>query len=143
MGRLFLRGTLCGVFGQRRLPGALAHHLQDLGGRVIVEHHVALSGLPPQLLEDRLGALGLGMDNVPLGRGWQGNAHAPLQPRRTVERHPAAIFQQLCCVATYVAMRQFGFGSLAFVGCVPSYWRLFRPAARATAAIHDVKAHSD
>ena len=41
-----------------------------------------LGRLPDQFLEGRLELLGLALDDVPLGRGRQGNAQVPLQASR-------------------------------------------------------------
>ena len=70
---------------QRRSLGALAHQLQNLDCRIIVVQHIPLSGLPNQLMVSRLDLFGLGVDNVPLGRGRQGDAEIPLQALQAVE----------------------------------------------------------
>jgi len=57
-------------------------------------HDVPLACLPNQLDVDRLEMFGLGMDDVPLGRGRQGNAQVPLQALEAIERHPATVLQQ-------------------------------------------------
>ena len=67
-------GILFGLLVERRRLGTLAHQFQNLDGRVVVVNHVALGRLPDQLLEDRFGVFGLGVNDVPLGRGRQGNA---------------------------------------------------------------------
>ena len=48
---------------------------------------------------NRFGALGLGLDDVPLGRGRQGNAQALLQRFIAIQGHPRPISQQRrsCC----------------------------------------------
>ena len=58
--------------GQGRLA-AITHQFQDFDSRVVVMQHVALGRLPDHLCKDRLGTLGLGLHDVPLGRGGQRN----------------------------------------------------------------------
>ncbi len=72
----------------------VAHHLQNLDGRIIVVDDIAVGRLTNQLRERRLDPFGLRLDDVPLRRGRQGNAHARLHPFRAVERHSHAVFQQ-------------------------------------------------
>jgi len=55
---------------------------------------LTLGGLPDQLVVDRLDRTGGSLDNIPLGRGRQGNAQVPLQPLQPVEGQPRPVFQQ-------------------------------------------------
>ena len=84
---------------RRRPPGACsrrlpAHHRQDPDRGIVVVDHVTLGRLSSHLIEDRLGVLGLGRNNVPLRRGGQGNADVLLERFVAVERHAHPVFQQ-------------------------------------------------
>ncbi len=67
---------------------------QDLHRRVVIVKHLALGRLPDHLLEDRFDHVGTVLDNLPLRRGWQGDAQTPLQPFQAIERKSAPILQQ-------------------------------------------------
>ena len=65
--------------------GAFSHQFQDLDGRIVVVDDVALACLPYQFFVSRSDQRGRAMDNVPLGRGCQGDFAIPLQPLKAVE----------------------------------------------------------
>ena len=111
------------VLGQGRLPGSLAHQLQDLDPRVVVMNHVALGRLPNQFFPDRLGTLGLGLHDVPLGRGGQRNSQVLLEFLLSVEWHAIAIFQE----GNHAAH-----GRVVLLLCIHACWQLGgkEPAAK-------------
>jgi len=68
-----------------------ARHLQDLHPRVITVQDIGLGGLPDQFLLGRLEHLRRILDQVPLGRGGQGNAEVLLEGLQAVEGDAVAI----------------------------------------------------